>query len=88
MEKEDWFFPYFRDLGSYITLGFPLKNYYIYWMGNEKGMEIPAGMNIFPLCVPVASQIPHAVGAAMAAKIKGHKARRSVHFQRWGYFPG
>ncbi|NOR15104.1 MAG: pyruvate dehydrogenase (acetyl-transferring) E1 component subunit alpha [Candidatus Aminicenantes bacterium] len=74
LEKEDWFFPYFRDLGSYITLGFPLKNYFIYWMGNEKGMEIPAEMNIFPLCVPVASQIPHAVGAAMAAKIKGRKA--------------
>ena len=74
LEKEDWFFPYFRDLGSYITLGFPLENYYIYWMGNEKGMKIPKGMNIFPMSIPVASQIPHAVGAAMAAKIKGHKA--------------
>lgn len=73
MEKGDWFFPYFRDLGSYITLGYPLKNYYIYWMGNEKGMEYPEDLNIYPLSVPVASTLPHAVGAAMAAKLKGHK---------------
>jgi pyruvate dehydrogenase E1 component alpha subunit len=74
LKKEDWFFPYFRDLGSYLTLGFPLENYYIYWMGNERGMATPEGMNIFPLCVPVGSQIPHAVGAAMAAKIRRDKS--------------
>ena len=73
LEKEDWFFPYFRDLGAYITLGLPLKFYFVYWMGNEIGMSIPPELNIFPLSVPVASQIPHAVGAAMAAKIRGDK---------------
>jgi len=72
LEKGDWFFPYFRDLGSYITLRYPLKNYYVYWMGNEKGSEIPAGLNIFPLSVPVASQIPQAVGVAMAMQRRGH----------------
>jgi pyruvate dehydrogenase E1 component alpha subunit len=72
LEKDDWFFPYFRDLGSYITLGYPLQYYYVYWMGNEKGSEIPEDLNIFPLSVPVASQIPQAVGAAMAAQRRGH----------------
>ncbi len=71
LEKDDWFFPYFRDLGSYITLGYPLESYFVYWMGNEKGSEIPEGLNIFPLSVPVASQIPLAVGAAMAAQRRG-----------------
>lgn len=70
LEKKDWLFPYFRDLGSLITLGFPLEFYYLYWMGNEKGMQIPADLNLFPLSIPVASQLPHAVGAALAAKIK------------------
>lgn len=73
MHAEDWFFPYFRDLGSYITLGYPLKNYFLYWMGNEKGAEIPESLHLFPLAIPVASQCPHSVGAGLAAKIKGEK---------------
>ncbi len=74
LDKEDWFFPYFRDLGSYITLGFPLENYYAYWMGNENGMKVPPDLNIFTLSVPVASQIPHAVGAAMALRYRGRSS--------------
>jgi pyruvate dehydrogenase E1 component alpha subunit len=70
LQKDDWVVPYFRDLGTYITLGFPLKNYYLYWMGNEEGMRIPAGLNIFTLSVPVGSQLPHAVGFALALKYK------------------
>ncbi len=72
-KKGDWLFPYFRDLGVYVTLGLPLKNYYLYWMGHEEGMNIPADLNIFTLAVPVASQLPHAVGAGMAAKMKKEK---------------
>lgn len=73
LSRQDWFFPYFRDLGSYITLGLPLSSYYLYWMGNEEGMHIPSHLNIFPLAIPVASHLPHAVGTGMAAMIKGKK---------------
>jgi pyruvate dehydrogenase E1 component alpha subunit len=66
----DWFFPYFRDLGSVLTLGYPLEVYYYYWMGNEAGLRTPDGLNIFPLAIPVASQILHAVGAGMAANYR------------------
>ncbi len=68
--KEDWLFPYFRDLGMYIALGYPLALTYHFWMGHEAGMHTPEGLNIFPLAIPVASQIPHAVGAGMAANIR------------------
>ncbi len=70
LRKDDWVVPYFRDLGTYITLGFPLRNYYLYWMGNEEGMRIPAGINIFTLSVPVGSQLPHAVGFGLALKYR------------------
>lgn len=70
LTKDDWFFPYFRDLGMYLTLGYPLSTYYRYWMGNEAGLRTPDGLNIFPLAIPVASQIPQAVGAGMAAHIR------------------
>ena len=66
----DWFFPYFRDLGIYLTLGYPLADYYHYWMGNEAGLRTPDGLRIFPLAIPVASQILHAVGAGMAANYR------------------
>ena len=68
MTRDDWFFPYFRDLGTYLTLGYPLADYYHFWMGNEAGMRTPDGLNIFPIAIPVGSQIPQAVGAALAAK--------------------
>ena len=68
LRPEDYFFPYFRDLGTYLTLGYPLADYYHYWMGNEAGLRTPAGLNIFPFAIPVASQIPQSVGAAMAAR--------------------
>lgn len=73
LAEGDWFFPYFRDLGSYITIGYALKNYFLYWMGSEKGIDIPPDLNLFPLAIPVASQCPHSVGAAIAVKISGEK---------------
>jgi len=80
LRPQDWVFPYFRDLGTYITLGFPLKNYYLYWMGNEEGMHIPAGLNIFTISVPVGSQLPHAVGCAMAMKYRKEQAAAIAYF--------
>jgi pyruvate dehydrogenase E1 component alpha subunit len=70
MSRKDWFFPYFRDLGAFLTLGYPLADYYHFWMGNESGMRTPEGLNIFPISIPVGSQIPQAVGAGMAAKYR------------------
>jgi pyruvate dehydrogenase E1 component alpha subunit len=70
LQAGDWFFPYFRDLGTYVTLGYPLEDYFHYWMGNEAGLRTPDGLNLFSLAIPVASQILHAVGAGMAANIR------------------
>jgi len=70
MDRGDWFFPYFRDLGMYITLGYPLADHFHFWMGNEAGQRTPDGLNIFPIAIPVGSQIPQAVGAGMAAKYR------------------
>lgn len=70
MARDDWFFPYFRDLGAFLTLGYPLADYYSFWMGNEAGLHAPDGLNVFPIAIPVASQIPQAVGAGMAVKYR------------------
>lgn len=80
LRREDWMFPYFRDLGAHLVRGLPLKNFYLYWMGNEEGMRIPDGLNNFTVAIPVASQVPHAVGASWAAKILGHRIGVMVFF--------
>lgn len=80
LRKEDWVFPYFRDLGTYLTLGLPLTHYFLYWMGNEEGMRIPEGLNIFTISVPVGSHLPHAVGCAMALKMGRRQAAAVAYF--------
>jgi pyruvate dehydrogenase E1 component alpha subunit len=80
MRATDWVFPYFRDLGTFLTLGLPLKNYYLYWIGNEEGMRIPAGLNIFTVSIPVGSQLPHAVGCGMALKYRREQAAVIAYF--------
>lgn len=67
----EWIFPSFREMGMFITLGYPLHLLYQFWAGDERGLRIPDGLNIFPVCVSVGTQIPHAVGAAMGARIRG-----------------
>jgi pyruvate dehydrogenase E1 component alpha subunit len=54
-------------MGVHLTLGFPIHQLFQYWAGDPRGLETPAGLNIFPICVSVGTHIPHAVGIAMAA---------------------
>jgi len=73
LEREDWLFPTYREHGAAIARGMPMDLLYLYWMGSEEGSRIPGDVNNFVNCIPVGTQIPHAVGAAWAAKIKGDK---------------
>jgi len=78
--KSDWIFPTFRESGVYIAAGFPIHLLFQYWVGDERGMKVPDGLNIFPVSIPVGTQIPHAVGAAMAAKYRKDRAGVLVFF--------
>jgi len=79
-EKEDWIFPSFRETGVYIAKGYPLDLIIRYWGGDERGLKGQDNVNLFPVCVPVGTHIPHASGAAWAAKYKGDKAAVLVYF--------
>ncbi len=70
IEKTDWVFPSFREMGVYLTMGYPMHKLFQYWSGDERGLSSPENLNIFPLAIPVGTQIPHAAGAAMAAKYR------------------
>jgi pyruvate dehydrogenase E1 component alpha subunit len=76
----DWIFPSFRELGVQLTLGYPIHQIFQYWSGDERGQASPAESNIFPVCVSVGSHIPHAVGAAMAARYRHDPVVAGVWF--------
>ncbi len=80
LQKGDWVFPAFREIGAVVMMGIPLKNFYLYWMGNEMGSRSPEGINFMPVSIPVGTHIPHAVGAAWAAKIKREKVVTLTYF--------
>jgi pyruvate dehydrogenase E1 component alpha subunit len=70
LEPTDWMVPGFREAAAYITRGLPLHSILLYYMGREEGNRIPDGQRDLPVNIPVASQLPHAVGLAMAARIR------------------
>lgn len=88
IKKSDWIFPSFREMGVYITMGYPIHMLFQYWSGDERGMKCPDDLNIFPLAVPVGTQVPHAVGAAMAAKYKKDKVAVVCYFGDGGTSKG
>lgn len=71
LEKGDWLFPYGRDLAACFTFGKDMKGALLYAMGHKDGSKVPQDVNIFPLAIMIPPQIPQAVGAAWASKLKG-----------------
>jgi pyruvate dehydrogenase E1 component alpha subunit len=59
-----------------------------YWGLDERGLKTPDNLNIFPVCIPVGTQVPHAVGAAMAAKYRKNKIAAITYFGDGGTSKG
>ncbi|HXW37244.1 MAG TPA: thiamine pyrophosphate-dependent enzyme [Nitrososphaerales archaeon] len=70
LSRSDWYVPMYRDTAGMISFGLPGVNLLQYWGGDERGMKIPEGLNMIPLAVPVSTQIPHAVGTALAKRLQ------------------
>ncbi len=77
---KDWVFPSYRELCISLMRGIPLNSTYLYFMGNENGVQIPKDVNYFTTSVPVGTQTLHAVGAGMAANILKDKVATMVFF--------
>lgn len=77
--KDDWVFPTYRDHGALLTYGAEMVRVLLYWNGRAEG-NVHRGKNIFPPAVPIATQLPHAAGAAWAEKRKGTKNAAITYF--------
>ncbi len=75
----DWLFPAYRQPGIPLLRGAPLEQIVCEWYGHvgdpSKGRQMPVHyslrcINFVSISSPIGTQITHAVGAAMAAKIR------------------
>lgn len=85
----DWIFLGYRHPGCLLLRGTPLLQLFAQFFGRDgeplRGRRLPTLMgdrrvNVVPMTTQVASYIPHAAGAAWAAKIKGDETRFLVLF--------
>ncbi|MFY9270956.1 MAG: pyruvate dehydrogenase (acetyl-transferring) E1 component subunit alpha [Candidatus Manganitrophaceae bacterium] len=76
----DWVFPAFRESGVMILRGLPMRMIYQYWSGDERGNIIPKDRRDFPISIPVGTHLPHAVGAAWAARFKKDPVAVATYF--------
>ena len=71
MRPEDILVPSFREHGAQLWRGVTLEELFLYWGGDERGSDFAGPRDDFPVAIPVASHTPHAVGAALAVKLRG-----------------
>lgn len=71
LTKNDWLFPTYRDTGAALTLGLPIAQTLAYWRTSPHGWNMPADLKVLPFYIPIATQYPQAVGAALAEKKRG-----------------
>jgi 2-oxoisovalerate dehydrogenase E1 component alpha subunit len=71
LSKDDIFAPYYRDIATQYLRGVSLKEILLYWGGSELGSAYESCPKDFPICVPIATQLGHAAGAAVAIKTRG-----------------
>lgn len=79
MRAEDVLVPSYRDHGAQFMRGVTMTESLLYWGGDERGSDFAVPRADFPICVPIATQVCHAAGAAYAFRLRG-EARVAVCF--------
>jgi pyruvate dehydrogenase E1 component alpha subunit len=71
LEERDWIFPAYRESAIGLLRGMPVSTVLSWWRGHPSGWWNPRDYNVASICVPIATQIPHAVGFAWGSRLKG-----------------
>jgi pyruvate dehydrogenase E1 component alpha subunit len=73
MRAEDVLLPSFREHGGQLLRGVSPVELLLFWGGDERGSAFAKAREDFPICVPVGTHAPHAVGVALAFKLRREK---------------
>jgi pyruvate dehydrogenase E1 component alpha subunit len=80
LADEDWIFPSYRESAVGLLRGMPPETILAWWRGHPAGWWNPAEFRVASIVVPIASQVPHAVGLAWGKKLRGESACSLVFF--------
>ncbi|HVH64825.1 MAG TPA: pyruvate dehydrogenase (acetyl-transferring) E1 component subunit alpha [Candidatus Acidoferrum sp.] len=70
LRPDDWIFPSYREFGMAVCRGIDPAQMLTIFRGLSHGSWDPRQYHFGPLVIPVASQVPHAVGFAIGSKFK------------------
>ncbi|TAM12241.1 MAG: pyruvate dehydrogenase (acetyl-transferring) E1 component subunit alpha [Nevskiaceae bacterium] len=76
LARDDVYLGNYRECGVPLARGVPMAQILQYWGGDERGMAWPRtvpAFHDFPFAVPVASQVPQALGVAYAMQLRHEK---------------
>ncbi|MEU9793248.1 pyruvate dehydrogenase (acetyl-transferring) E1 component subunit alpha [Streptomyces sparsogenes] len=71
LREQDWLFPSYRDTLAAVVRGIDPVEALTLLRGDWHSGYDPREHRVAPLCTPLATQLPHAVGLAHAARLKG-----------------
>jgi pyruvate dehydrogenase E1 component alpha subunit len=74
LDDEDWIFPSYRESAIGLLRGMPAATVLSWWRGHPAGWWSPADYNVASICVPIATQVPHAAGLAWGKRLRGEAA--------------
>ena len=80
LRPSDWMVPSFRETGAMIWRGWPIEKLLLFFAGHLEGGQPAPNQHDLPITIPVATQLPHAVGLAYAAQYRGDDAVVMVYF--------
>jgi pyruvate dehydrogenase E1 component alpha subunit len=80
LSDDDWIFPSYRESAIGLLRGMPAATILSWWRGHPSGWWNPADYNVASICVPIATQVPHAAGLAWGKKLRGEATTAIVYF--------
>jgi len=80
LRSADWLVPSFRETGAMLWRGWPIEKLLSLYAGRLEGSSPGPEQRDLPVTIPVATQLPHAVGIAYGIQYRGEDAVVMTYF--------
>jgi pyruvate dehydrogenase E1 component alpha subunit len=80
LRPTDWMVPSFRETAAMLWRGWSIEKALHFFAGRLEGAQPGPDQRDLPITIPVATQLPHAVGLAYAAQYRGDDVVVMVYF--------